>query len=173
VSEDTFLDEEEFSPEESLGSLDDVINEIEARWSDLAVAVRGLSDADICRPNVVGAWSIKNVLAHIAAWEQEGARRIDEITRGNGPALTWPSREEEDSFNAAAAAASEGRTVDQVVKSLEEAHQDFMDLLATFGDELMTANLEVSAQEWIPGWTYLHYQEHAPQIWAHKNALSR
>jgi hypothetical protein len=47
-----------------------------------------------------------------------------------------------------------------------------MDMLATFGDELAAADLEVRAAEWIPGWTYMHYQHHAPEIWRLKHSQS-
>lgn len=165
-----FEDGDDLFSEPSLGTLDDLINEIEAHWSDLAGAARGISDADMSRPGTAGDWSLKDVFAHIAAWEEEAARRINEIVQGNGSALTWPTRDEEDEFNADAVEKSRGTTLDRVMKRLEECHQDLMDMLASFGDELVTADTEVKAAEWVPGWTYMHYQHHAPEIWQMKNS---
>lgn len=170
---DDYFEEEAFLEDEPVGPLESLLHEIESRWSELGAATRGLSLEELIEPNVVGTWSIKEVLAHIAAWEQEGARRIEEIIHGNGANLRWPDRDEENAFNAEAVAWALTKSVDEVVKRLEEAHRDFMDLLASFGDEVMLAELEVPAAEWVPGWTYLHYQEHAPQIWAFKNARRR
>lgn len=164
------FEDADFLSDPSLGTLDDLINEIEAHWSELAEAARGLTDEEMARPAAIGAWSMKDLFAHIAAWEEEAARRIDEIARGNGPLLSWPSREEEDAFNAAAVEKSLSMSVDHVVKRLEECHQDLMDMLATFGEELAVADMEVKAAEWIPGWTYLHYQHHAPEIWRIRNS---
>lgn len=170
---DDYFEEDAFLEDEPVGALETLLHEIESRWSDLGAATRGLTDAELIEPNVCGPWSIKDVLAHIAAWEQEGARRIDEIVHGNGPELKWPDRDEENEFNSAAVETSRGKSPDEVVKRLEEAHRDFMDMLASFGEEVMLAELEVPAAEWVPGWTYLHYQEHAPQIWAFKNQRRR
>jgi uncharacterized protein (TIGR03083 family) len=170
---DEFYEDEDVLADEPAGGLEGLLHEIETRWAELASAARGLTEEELAEPSTVGPWSIKDLLAHIAAWEQEGARRIDEIVNGNGATLSWPDRDQENAFNAAAVADSLDRSVDQVVKRLEEAHRDFMDMLASFGDEVILAELEVPAVEWIPGWTYLHYQEHAPQIWAHKNARRR
>jgi hypothetical protein len=106
----------------------------------------------------------------VAAWEEEAGRRIQEIVHGNGASLTWPTRDEEDAFNAKAVEAGKSRSLDQVMKRLEECHQDLMDMLATFGDELVVADTEVRAAEWVPGWTYMHYQHHTPDIWQLKNS---
>jgi hypothetical protein len=170
VTFDDLEDGEDFFSGPTLGTLDDLINEIEAHWSELATATRGLTDEEMTRRGSAGEWSLKDLFAHIAAWEEEAARRINEIANGNGPALTWPNRDEEDAFNAAAVERSHSMPLEQVMKRLEECHQDLMDMLATFGDELAVADTEVTAQEWIPGWTYMHYQHHAPEIWQLKNS---
>ena len=161
---------DDFFSEPSLGSLDDLMTEIEAHWSELAAAARGLTDEEMLRPQTSGDWSLKDVFAHIAAWEEEAARRINEIAQEGGDSLTWPTREEEDAFNAAAVLQSRELSLDRVMKRLEECHQDLMDMLATFGEELVVADTEVKAAEWVPGWTYMHYQHHAPDVWQLKNA---
>jgi hypothetical protein len=170
VTFDDFEDGDEFFSEPSLGTLDDLINEIEANWSELANISRGLTDADLTRPHAAGDWSLKDLFAHIAGWEEEAARRINEIANGMGHTLTWPTREEEDAFNAQTVQKSRALSSEQVMKRLEECHQDLMDMLATFGEELAVADVEVRAAEWIPGWTYMHYQHHAPEIWQARNS---
>jgi hypothetical protein len=158
-------EEEEFSFEPPEGPLEQLLAEIDAGWRRLAAAVRGLSEAELMQPGAVGEWSVKDVIAHVTAWEQEGARRIDAILHGEGASLHWhDSREEEDAFNAASVARSAASPVSAVVQSLEDAHRDFVGLIAAFGDELTRPEVSIRAEEWLPGWTYLHYQEHVPQI---------
>jgi hypothetical protein len=161
---------DDFFQEPSMGSLDDLINEIEANWSELAAVSRGIPDDVMLRPGTVGDWSLKDLFAHIAGWEEEAARRINDIANGMGDELKWPTREEEDEFNARTIEKSRALTLEQVMKRLEECHQDMMDMLATFGDELVLAETEVRAVEWVPGWTYMHYQHHAPDIGMAKNS---
>jgi hypothetical protein len=170
VTFEDFEQDEDFFSEPTVGTLDDLMNEIEANWSEMAASVRGLTDEEMSRRGTAGPWSLKDVFAHIAAWEEEAARRINEIAQGNGATLTWPTRAEEDAFNAAAVEKSLSMPLDRVMKRLEECHQDLMDMLATFGEELVLADTEVKAAEWVPGWTYMHYQHHAPEIWQLKNS---
>ena len=156
------------SSEWGMSTVDSLVEEIESSWRDLAAAVRDLAPEVRVRSNAVGDWSVKEVIAHIAAWEAEAARRIDVIVNGGGSALSWPTREEEDAFNAQAAAEATGLDFDRVERKLEEAHRDFLELLYAFGEEILATPLEVAATDWIPGWSYLHYQEHVPQIRALK-----
>jgi hypothetical protein len=164
VTFEDFESSDDFFQEPSMGSLDDLLNEIEANWSELAAVSRGISDEDMARPGTIGPWSLKDLFAHIAGWEEEAVRRINEIVNGAGAELKWPTREEEDEFNAQTIEKSRDLSVERVMKRLEECHQDLMDMLATFGEELVLAETEVRAVEWVPGWTYLHYQHHAPEI---------
>ena len=156
--------------EEAYLSVERLLQEIDLKWAALAAATAGLSEAEMDLPNVVGSWSVRETLAHIAAWEQEGARRIDLLASGGGDDLVWPTRDEEDEFNARAVAACAGLTPAQVIRRLEDSHRDFTQMIAAFADELAATSPAVRPEEWIAGWTYLHYEEHAPQIWAFRSA---
>ena len=48
-----------------------------------------IPEADLLRPRTQGAWSVKDVLAHVAAWEEEGTRRLRLLARGQGHRMVW------------------------------------------------------------------------------------
>ena len=75
-----------------------VIEQLQAARAALLTAIDGLSDDVMLRPGVVGMWSIKDILAHLSAWESElvtalaqldnsasipGIVRIDDIDEWN------------------------------------------------------------------------------------------
>lgn len=69
--------------------------------------VRRLSSDALRRPRTQDAWSIHDVLAHIAAWEAEGTRRLELIARGQGERIVWYDTPAElDAFNARAVRAA-------------------------------------------------------------------
>jgi hypothetical protein len=73
-----------------------------SRADTLALIRRIPADA-LRRPRTQDAWSIRDVLAHIAAWEAEGARRLALIARGRGERIVWyDTTAELDAFNARA-----------------------------------------------------------------------
>ena len=84
-----------------------------AAWRRRAVARMTRSRAETLRlvrripadalrqPRTQNAWSIRDVLVHIAAWEVEGARRLALIARGHGDRIVWyDTMAETDAFNA-------------------------------------------------------------------------
>lgn len=65
--------------------------------------VRRMPAALLRRPRTLGAWSVRDVLVHIAAWEAEGARRLALVARGAGDRIVWyDTTAELDAFNARA-----------------------------------------------------------------------
>jgi len=73
-----------------------------SRAATLAL-LAGIPEAAILRPRTQGAWSIKDVLTHVAAWEEEGTRRLRLIARGQARRMVWyETMADADRFNARA-----------------------------------------------------------------------
>lgn len=51
-------------------------------WLDLTRTLKNISDNQLQQPNTVGHWSGKDVIAHIANWEQLAAETIEEQEAG-------------------------------------------------------------------------------------------
>ena len=52
---------------------------LEARWRELHHAFQGLSHDALLEPGVVGPWSIRDVLVHVATWEEEAMKALPVI----------------------------------------------------------------------------------------------
>lgn len=48
---------------------DELIASTEESWQRLDAAVAGLDDAALVEPDVVGPWSVKDLLGHVTAWD--------------------------------------------------------------------------------------------------------
>lgn len=71
-----------------------------AREATLRFIMR-LPERVIVEPRTQGQWSIKDVLAHLIAWEEEAIRRLDLILQGQGDRITfYDDRRAADAFNA-------------------------------------------------------------------------
>jgi hypothetical protein len=63
--------------------------------------VRRIPATALRQPRTQSAWSVRDVLVHIAAWEAEGARRLALVARGRGERIVWyDTTAELDAFNA-------------------------------------------------------------------------
>jgi DinB superfamily len=71
-----------------------------SREATLGLLAR-IPDAALRHSPAPGAWSILEVVGHVAAWEREGARRLALIARRRGHRIVWyDTTAEIDAFNA-------------------------------------------------------------------------
>jgi hypothetical protein len=55
-----------------------------------------LSEAQMTQPDVQGAWSVKDIVAHVTAWEERMVRWLGQAVRGETPVMPAPGMTWED-----------------------------------------------------------------------------
>jgi hypothetical protein len=151
----------------------DLQQRMNQEWSALAAALAGLSDARMLEAGVVGAWSVKDLLGHIAYWAQEAARNTELVKAGRQDRIVRPASSKAiDRWNAREQRLRAGRSLAELRYELEESHQRALAALAGLPDEKLSLNLD--------GGTFLelyavdtcdHYREHTDQILAWRKRL--
>jgi hypothetical protein len=109
----------------------DALNDAQAALgstrAELLAAIGGLGEAALDRKGVIGDWSIKNVLAHIAAWEAWVVEVLPErMTTGTTPQGFRQRAEDEDRFNAEEVAEREELTPDEQLMELERTRAELL-----------------------------------------------
>ena len=101
-------------------------------WLDLTRTLSKLTDAQLLRPDTIGTWSGKDVIAHLANWEQVATETIEEAESGNPDA--WPDDTWEsviDEMNEELLNPWRDRSMADVRQYLEDAHFTLMNLAET------------------------------------------
>src|SRR5207248_5470776 len=62
-----------------------LLNTIQTEYAQLESLVAPLSEAQLCTAPSEGEWSIKDIMAHVAVWEQICTRWLEEFLRGVTP----------------------------------------------------------------------------------------
>ena len=149
----------------------DTIQTERARFESL---IAPLSEEQLYSPTFDGQWSIKDIMAHIAVWEQICARWLEEFSRG---VIPQPSERNDLGSNDRIYQENQNRTLAEVRELFRQAHQQFLqrvDLLArTFSEEDLN---EPDRFAWADSWpghsliaviadnSYEHYYDHGEQI---------
>lgn len=116
----------------------------------------------------LGAWSVKEIVAHIIGWHHEMQPALERLARGERPIPEGVSYDDVDAWNARLAAGAKDREVSELLLDLDRSHEAFMQ-----------AADRVPAERWAPGKTTYrivdentahHYREHADQILAWRTA---
>jgi hypothetical protein len=83
-----------------------------------------------------GTWSVKDVLCHLASWEQFAVPDLQRISRGHIPQLATLRLEEVDDWNAGLMRSRNLFPLPQAMFELEDSRRQFIDALSAQPDNL-------------------------------------
>jgi len=129
----------------------------DADWQALRDAVRGLGRAGLEREAGHG-WSFKDLVGHIAAWEEYAVAKLDERRAGRLAEL-WP--EDEDAFNARELANRRLVGPEAILDELDTAHRRFRETVAALTDDDLR---DERVFELVVSNSYAHYAQHAAEL---------
>ncbi len=133
-----------------------------ADWAELTAAWRGLPETALTQPGASGpAWSVKDVMNHIAAWQAAALRIIPAYLAGRRATLGHST----DRFNADQQAAGQTRSLAATRRRLNAGRRALLALLADIPD---AALLDPAGRInwWVRYTTYSHYGEHIHNLTA-------
>lgn len=127
----------------------------------------GVPERELLRPRTQGRWSVKDVLAHVAAWEEEAVRRFALIVRGRGDRILFYDADPRavDRFNARAVAAARTMTLGGVLRRLARVRHRLIERLR----RLPAASLRDPAHRypvtaWLPEFAWTHERHHLRRL---------
>jgi len=110
---------------------------------------------------VVGYWSVRDVLAHIATWDEEALKALPLILEGKStPRYTRYGGI--DSFNAREQERKQHLSIELVKQELVATHQRLLDFLAELPESAFFPKSRFVKRLRLD--TYGHYREHANQV---------
>src|SRR5438874_6304159 len=132
----------------------ELMREEDAAWADLDPLLHSLAPEQMTTPGVVGEWSVKDVMAHLASWWAEANAELERMRFGT--------------FRL------ERRDIDEVNRRFYEANRD-LDLGTVHAELYASRNkalealwrlpeLSPPAEEWFEESGPLHYAEHLPDL---------
>jgi hypothetical protein len=140
--------------------------------------LKRLPEEAIVRPRTQGDWSIKDILAHIAAWEEEGAKRLALIRRGRAERVHfYDDMSEADRFNTRVVAAAARLSPRAMLSRLERARRHLVQELRKLPPSaLRDPSHRYPVVGWLPEFAWTHEQGHLADIkawWATQKASKR
>jgi len=129
----------------------DILQDISKSWLELVKTIRGLSDEQIVKPDTVGEWSVKDIMAHITFWESRLIHDVGLLERGEHPVES----SDYESINQQEATRSRSASLDDVRAQFDATHDQVMGMLEG------TSHI---SRELVAAGTYEHYDEHRADI---------
>jgi hypothetical protein len=148
--------------DERIGGL---LAELDAAREEVSVALAAADPTLLTVPGLIGEWSAREVVAHLAHWDDWGSTCLEAVTEGRLQELasdTW----DVDAQNAEVAAGVASRPMSAVRDREADAYQRFADRLARLDPSLLDVRapwggtVETIVRENGPD----HYAEHAAEL---------
>ena len=135
-----------------------LVDRIEQRWAAFNQACAGLNAASLQEPGVVERWSVKDLMLHVATWEEEALRALPIIMDGRRP----PRYGGVDGFNARQSEAYAGHTLEQARESMQSSHRRLLSFLDTVPESWFRTETRFRHRLRLDTWG--HYAEHTKAI---------
>ena len=149
---------------------EELLAELGEARRELLSSVEGLSKAQMTCPLAGGAWSAKDVLAHIASWDEMRCFEIARVARGDAPLYAGLHEEDFVAWNDLLIAPRRDLPLDQALQELHYARDRVLEMIASVPDDRLA--------EVAPGRVRIrraaaHDREHVAQIrdWRRRERL--
>jgi uncharacterized damage-inducible protein DinB len=143
----------------------EILERVHESHTQLINALDGLSEVEATRVGLNPQWSIKDALAHIVIWEEEGTRILDQIRDGS-----WQPRklnkEAIDDFNAAAVEQMRNTSLADLTAEFDRVHSEMLRRIELLPEDVDEGSTEF---QYVRGVTFRHMAHHAAQIEKFRN----
>lgn len=126
------------------------INNMLSAHRKLLEAISGLTPEEISNKVIDGSWTVKDILAHLAAWNREHTKEIERILRGES---TWNKLyvlpKDDDKFNKEQVEKRRVLTLGQVKEEWENSFRNLIKKIRNLSDEQW--NQQAGNEVWANG----------------------
>jgi uncharacterized protein (TIGR03083 family) len=118
---------------------DEAVNKLRAARKELVASLEGVGEEDKLRPNAVKKWSVKDLLAHIASWDEEVLRVIQAFAMQQEPQFSYSISERSDfaGWNADQIELRRERSLEQVQTEFRNARRDLIQVVEGLTDQVL------------------------------------
>lgn len=145
--------------------LDALIGE-RAWWEDLLAQV---GEERMERGGVTGEWAVKDIIAHLSAWEGRPVAWLNALHAQTTPLPPlWPADQTEEEINAWIFNANRHRPLEEVLAESRRSFAQVLEGVESAPDEALSKRYawlnRRTMLDALPGNTYEHYHEHGELI---------
>ncbi len=146
---------------------------LDKAWVEFQESYAGLSESAMLERGVAGAWSVRDMIAHVTWWEEEALKHLPHILQGRRPPRYSVTYGGIDAFNALMTERKKALSLAEVVREQEQTHRRVIELIEHTPEEQFSR--ETRWRHRLKSDTWGHYPKHAAAIrrWRAKRHMTR
>jgi hypothetical protein len=148
---------------------DELLEKLNDEHYNLLALVQDFSKADFEQVGVAGDWTVKDVFAHLAFWNWEAVKAVEQVARDERPAMMLDVSFDE--INAREAAASRKQPLHKVMDDFRRSQKSLASVIERASEPELSKQTPFKSGDnkdanaaWIVGGIIEHYQEHTAAL---------
>ncbi len=138
------------------------LRKIAGAWAEFEASYAGLGGEALLEPGVTGAWSVRDIIAHVTWWEEEALKHLPLVRDGGRPPRYSATYGGIDAFNAMMTERRSGLSLAEVLAQQADVHERLVRYVREAPDELLASGTRFRRRLRLD--TYGHYPKHAAAI---------
>jgi hypothetical protein len=144
-----------------MSAKEDLLRETAQEFATFKAAYAGLSDAQLTQV-MLGTWSIREILCHVAGWHGEMVPVLERIARGEKPVPEGVSYDDADPWNGKFVNAYAGKSAAEMIREVDASYEALIAAARKVPEERFAPGR--SAARTLDGVGPHHWREHGEQI---------
>jgi hypothetical protein len=142
------------------------MKQLERAWKEFRESYAGMSEQELLEPGVTGAWSVRDIIAHVTWWEEEALAHLPTILAGRRPPRYSVTYGGINAFNAMMTQRQKHLSLGEVLRRQGEVHRRLIDFVGRMPAD-QGGWSETRFRRRLRLDTYGHYPKHtrAIRIW--------
>lgn len=137
-------------------------------WDDFEESYADLPETQLMTPGVTGAWSVRDIIAHVTWWEEEALEHLPHIREGGRPPRYSVKYGGIDAFNALMTEKRCHLSLAEVLRRHDEVHARLIAYIESVPEALFTRETRFRRRLRLD--TYSHYPIHGRAIRAWRSS---
>ncbi len=150
-----------------------LLKRLDKAWEAFTESYAGLSDTELLEPGVTGAWSVRDIIAHVTWWEEEALKHLPLILSGGKPPRYSVTYGGIDAFNAQMTEQKGKLSLSEVLQQQDDAHRRLIDFIQQAPEDQFIRETRFRHRLRLD--TYSHYPKHTQAIrkWREQRSVAR
>ena len=140
----------------------ELLKRLDTAWVEFNESYAGLSAAQLMEAGVTGAWSVRDILAHVTTWEEEALKHLPLILKGGTPPRYSARYGGIDAFNAHTMEQKRSLSLSEVREQLTATHGRLVDFIQSAPEHRLIGDTRFRRRLRLD--TYSHYPIHGEAI---------
>jgi len=139
-----------------------LLKRLDKAWAAFNESYAGLSAVQLMEAGVTGAWSVRDILAHVTTWEEEALKHLPLILKGGTPPRYSVRYGGIDAFNALMTEQKRSLSLSEVREQLAATHGRLVDFIQSAPEHQLIGETRFRHRLRLD--TYSHYPIHGEAI---------